>query len=354
MKQTSSGHWSVEIEAQTLTKKEKERQEAIAVLVAEECSENSKEKQTYLKEKMCLVAHNQILDEKALQKLHHFNGHCPADKIEKLVTKAGKMNVQVKHRLDKIREDCQACGIYRNRKPKPTTSLPKATHHNQIVTIDLKEWGEGLRKYIAYAVDRHSKLTVGEFLADKKAATIGAFLLCKWISIFGKMQILHSARGGEFLNKELTALAEYMGIKQTSTAASSPNQNGCNERNHATVDRILEKMLYADPTMSPEVALCWALHAKNTLDNNKGFSPAQLVFGANPTLPTIQASGPPGWEEVQMDEIMAVHLIGLHLGREVVIQAESDAVLKEILKRRVYSTYEEVECGNWIYYKNEK
>ena len=47
------------------------------------------------------------------------------------------------------------------------------------------------------------------------------------------MKFLHTDRGREFLNEELTATAEYLQIKQTSTAAYSPNANGCNERNHA-------------------------------------------------------------------------------------------------------------------------
>ena len=37
----------------------------------------------------------------------------------------------------------------------------------------------------------------------------------------------------------LTSIAEYLQIKQTCNAAYSPNANGCNERNHAVVDRMI-------------------------------------------------------------------------------------------------------------------
>ena len=115
----------------------------------------------------------------------------------------------------------------------------------------------------------------------------------KWISVFGVMETLHADRGGEFTNKELTELAEYLNIKQTATAAASPNQNGMNERNHAVVDRMMSKMMDADTSLDPEVALCWSLNAKNSLQSYQGFSPFQLVFGRSPSLPTVQTAGPP-------------------------------------------------------------
>ena len=160
--------------------------------------------------------------------------------------------------------------------------------------------------------------------------------------------------GGEFINQELTTLAEYLDVRQTSTAANSPNQNGCNERKHAVVDRIIEKMLFADPTIPPEIALCWALNAKNTLENNQGFSPAQLVFGENPSLPSVYAAGPPGWEEVEMSKSLSQHIQALHLAREAFMQVENDKALKTILKKRVYSNTIELNPGDWIYYKNDR
>ena len=65
------------------------------------------------------------------------------------------------------------------------------------------------------------------------------------------MQTLHSDRGGVFINSELTALADYLDVKQTSTAASSPNQNECCERNHAIVDCMMEKIIFQEPDMDP-------------------------------------------------------------------------------------------------------
>ena len=116
------------------------------------------------------------------------------------------------------------------------------------------------------------------------------------------MEMLHSDRGKELTNDELTGVAEHLNIKQTSTAAYSPNQNGTNERNHSIVDRMMVKMMFEDPILKPDVALCWALTAKNNLENYQGFSPSQLVFGENPRMPALYAAGPPGMEEVKVSK----------------------------------------------------
>ena len=81
----------------------------------------------------------------------------------------------------------------------------------------------------------------------------------KWLAPMGRMDTVHSDRGGEFNNEELTQIAEYLGVRCTSTAAYSPHQNGINERNHAVCDMMIKKMRMEDPSLSIEVALTWAL-----------------------------------------------------------------------------------------------
>ena len=168
----------------------------------------------------------------------------------------------------------------------------------------------------------------------------------------GRMNVFHSVRRGEFCCDELTSTAEYLGIKSSFTAAYSPNQNGMNERNHAIVDNMISKMRTADPGLSVEVALTWALVAKNTLQNVSGFSPFQIVFGHSPSLPSVYTVGPPGLEEVAMSKSVADHINALFLAREAFIQGESDRVLKAALKQRVYKRGEDIEIGDWIYFNN--
>ena len=178
-------------------------------------------------------------------------------------------------------------------------------------------------------------------------------MLEKLVSVFGPPGTMHSDRGGEFLNEDLALLCEYLNTKQTATAAYRPNQNGCNESNHAVVDRMLQKMLMTDPSLKPEVALCWVVNAKNSLTNYQGFSPSQIVFGENPRLPALYSAGPPGHEEVVMSKSMADHINAMHLGRAAFVKCEADRVLRTALRKRVYARNENIGPGDWIYYKNK-
>ena len=96
-------------------------------------------------------------------------------------------------------------------------------------------------------------------------------------------------------------------------------------------------MIFEDSSLTPKVALGWALAAKNSLENYQGFSPChcQIVFGHNPQLPSVYTSGPPGLEEVTMSQAVANQINAMHLAREAFIECESDRVIKTALKKRL-------------------
>ena len=245
----------------------------------------------------CLVCENKGLSLKEVEKLHHYFGHVSGEKLEKLIKNSKQLDEATKEHLEEVKRKCDSCLKNQNSKPKPAVALPRASKFNEVVSLDLKEFKKSKdpkHRYILYIIDMHTRLTSGVFIPNKLPETVGKEVLNKWISVFCLMETLHSDRGGEFINKELTEVAEYLNVKQTSTAAASPNQNGCNERNHAVVDRMMSKMMEADKTLEPEVALCWSLNDKNSLENYKGFSPFQLVFGHSPRLPSVHTAGPPG------------------------------------------------------------
>ena len=126
------------------------------------------------------------------------------------------------------------------------------------------------------------------------------------------------------------------------------------ERNHAICDRMMKKMIFEHSSVTPKVALDWALAAKNSLENYQGFSPCQIVFGQNPQLPSVYRSGPPGLEEVTMSQAVANQINAMHLAREAFIECESDRVIKTVLKKRLYTKSADVHIGEWIYFKNKR
>ena len=70
------------------------------------------------------------------------------------------------------------------------------------------------------------------------------------------------------------------------TPAESPWSNGLNEQHNGILGEMVKKTL-EDTHCSFEIALAWAISAKNTLHGVHGFSPNQLVFSRNPNLPSF-------------------------------------------------------------------
>ena len=81
-----------------------------------------------------------------------------------------------------------------------------------------------------------------------------------------------------------------------------------------------------------ETALAWAFSAKNCLINVNGFSPHQIVFGKNITLPSIFTDQPSA--DLPENEIVIKHLNTLHATRQAFINAGSSRKLKLALRKQ--------------------
>ena len=103
----------------------------------------------------------------------------------------------------------------------------------------------------------------------------------------------------------------------------------------------IEKMMEEDPTMTEKDALDYALNAKNTETNNKGFSAFQIVYGANPKVPGITNSSPASLESSYTNNDIKKHIIRTNLARLVFIEADNDERTKRALSSRINSYNEE-------------
>ena len=191
------------------------------------------------------------LNQKDINKLHHLFGHAHPDRLEGLIKTAGRWNEKVKEMLKKV-SNCEVCKIEGRRIPKPKVSLPRAARHNHVVAADLKENTRypNAPPYILYMVDCFSRFKCAAFIPDKNASTVTEAIIVNWIKLFGPMKYLHVDRGREWLNQELQTMCFKFDIRLTATAAQSPNQNGIVERQHAVCDRMMDKMITADPSES--------------------------------------------------------------------------------------------------------
>ena len=151
----------------------------------------------------------------------------------------------------------------------------------------------------------------GKVINDKNPDTIIKGIENKWIKGGGAgpghpSKGFFSDNGGEFLNKDVIDFASALDISIRMTAASSPWMNGSCERSHATVDRIIEKLLEDDPKLGLQKAVDIACFVKNTEINKTGFSPLQLFCGRSPGFPGLSDCTPSSIERDGNNEYLKV------------------------------------------------
>ena len=133
--------------------------------------------------------------EKVLRKLHCQFGHCSSDKLSDLLKDANVWQSDYKNYLDDIIKECDICQQFSKVKPRSIVSLPLAKMFNDIVSLDLKNWGNG---YILHIIDVWSRYSVSVFIPRKLPHLVIDQLMKRWRAIFGTMKSILSDNGGEY------------------------------------------------------------------------------------------------------------------------------------------------------------
>ena len=284
---------------------------------------------------------------RALNKLHKQFGHRPKKCFVDLLKGANVWSKDMDNMLDNIIDNCEGC-ILRKRNPdKPAVAMPMAKEFNEKVAIDLKVWKGG---YILYMIDMFSRLTQAAFITRKTPEQVVNGIMEKWVAHYGVPGAILNDNGGEFVNSELQAVKSELSIIDLTTGAESPWMNGLCEKNHHTMDNILERIDADKPNLSIDTKLAWAAMAKNSLLMVYGYSPFQLVFGKNPNLPNIITDGPPAWEDCTVSDRLRLHLNALHKSRSAFINSESNARIKRALKAKIRCADIQLDPGDIVYY----
>ena len=71
--------------------------------------------------------------------------------------------------IKNVVRDCKVCQKFGKSMVKPKIALPKAGSFNEIVTLDLKQFGS---KYVLWCIDIFTRYLQGKLLSNKKAETI--------------------------------------------------------------------------------------------------------------------------------------------------------------------------------------
>ena len=126
-------------------------------------------------------------------KLHHYFGHCTAERLEKLMKRAGKWRPEHAAILLEIK-NCQICAVESKRNSLPKTAIPRASNFNQLVTMDIKyntKFSNKMTPYTLYMIDAFTRFKVGVFIPNKAASTVLEAFLTNWVRTFGRPSGLH-------------------------------------------------------------------------------------------------------------------------------------------------------------------
>ena len=283
-------------------------------------------------------------------KLHRQFAHPSKEKLISLIREAGIGHSELEEEIRKIEGNCETCIKFKRAPSRPVVSIPMARDFNEIVSMDLKFWQD---KYFLVMVDLATRFCNACVIKSKSANVIIDGVMRYWIALFGSPRKILTDNGGEFNNSEFRSMAENFNIKVMCTAAESPWSNGVCERLNAVLKDNVLKIL-EENECSVETALAWAVSARNTLHNNNGFSPNQLVFSFNPSLPNIIEDRMPALENVTSSKVVANNLNALRKSKEEFMKADANERIRRALSRNVSKTSEsDIEIGNYVYYKRE-
>ena len=291
--------------------------------------------------------------EKLLRKIHRQFGH-PMKETEITLLKNIKCDDAESRKLvSMIHDKCDTCKIFSPTPARPVVSLCPASEFQEVLTLDLKEVKVGPYNYILHMIDAFTRFTCSVFMSDKRAETVIHHVMKNWVANYGRMKKIWSDVGGEFNNNAVRELGEAIGCKVETGAGYSAWMNGINERNHAVVDRCLAKIMYENPEMDPEIALAWAVTAKNSYPMFGGFSSFQLVFGKQPNLPNILSDKLPALEGVTTSQSVAAHITAMYAGRKAFTEAMYDSKVRKALRHRVRAVEKRYENGEQVFYRRD-
>ena len=302
-------------------------------------------------EVMITLGENRSDKEKKIGKLHHQFGHPSARRLILLFKDAGIDDKETNAIVDKLTNNCEACVKYRKTPSRPVVSMNMAHEVNDIVTLDLKEYEKG-KIYFLHMIDMASRFSRSCVIKSKEPNVIVESIVTQWIgSGLGAPGKILCDNGGEFANQTFLDLCENMNMEVMHTAAFSPFSNGVCERNHAVVDDMVYRMMAEDKDLKVEVALAWAVNAKNCLQMVGGFSPYQLVYGRNPRLPGVLNDELPALEGTTSSDIIARHSNACHAAMRAFMASQASEKVRRALKAQVRSSRKSFNNGEKVYFK---
>ena len=194
-----------------------------------------------------MSSENDICSYEKIKKVHINTNHKSEVNMLHAYKQANLLNDDIRKSIKKVCENCFVCQKFQKSQSRPKVALPKVTDFNQIVTLDLKQFGE---KYVLWAVDSFTRFIQGAVLKNKQAETVAESIQSIWCLRFGyPSRGFWADNGNEFQNKDTLELMSKLGLKIEFGPTYSPWSNGINERNHYSADIVVKKAQEMDKNL---------------------------------------------------------------------------------------------------------
>lgn len=330
LKTTTSGHYSLRL-SQTILDDDVLPSIVLHVKTLHQCSTAEKKK-------------------KAI-KLHRQFAHASKEKLVGLVRSSkafsDKEFLQLIH---EVCDECQVCLKFRKPPIRPVVGMPLGRRFNDTVCLDLAEY-EHHKSWVLHLIDSTTRYSQAKLITSKKKEVIIENIYLMWISYFGSPVRFLSDNGGEFSNDHYRQMNEKLNIETCTTAAYSPFSNGTCERHNAVIMEAMKKTV-EEEKCEPEVALAWAISAKNALHNNSGYSPNEIVFGFNVNTPSVLTDQLPALDTHTTSDTVRIMQNARHTALKNHIEADASDKIRKALRSKVRSYSDEhFEPGDKVYYK---
>ena len=226
---------------------------------------------------------------KKVRNVHRLSGHKLNKNMIHMYKRAKKKNALTPKIISEVIKRCKTCQKKKKSNPRPKLSIMKAKSPNDIVTLDLKQFNrKGKIFQVLWMIDAFSRMAIGSVLKSKEGTEVVKAIERAWIFVFGCPTTgFWADNGTEFQNQHLRELCQKWKKTLSFGAPYSPWSNGINERNHASCDIVVEKLLDEDPNLTVEDAVIKAQWTHNTNINKEGFVPLQILTGKAVTYPGL-------------------------------------------------------------------
>ena len=216
----------------------------------------------------------------------------------------------------------EICTKYKQPSLKPIAGFSLSKEFKDTVSVDLKEISS--TKFL-HIIGNATHFSTAAVACSKRKEEIVDTFSKHWIARFGAPDVILSDNGGDFNNSLFFNVAEQFNITLKTTAAELPWSNSMVERHNGILAKTIAKLILDSNKYSIDVVITWAVNAKNSLHNCYDYSPNQLVFGNNPSLPSFFINDLPAIEESAID-LLRKHLNAMSESRKAFLECEANQV----------------------------